>query len=54
MGICVLLARTLGRTEQRIVLEDRFQVGLVLEDLIVRFECLEMFYAWFLHASTHV
>jgi hypothetical protein len=52
MGICVLLARTLGRTEQRIVLEDRFQVELGLEDLVVRFERLEVLYAWFLHTST--
>jgi hypothetical protein len=43
-----------GRTEQRIVLEDRFQVELVLEDLVVRFERLEVFYAWFLHASTQI
>lgn len=43
-----------GLTEQRVVLQDRFQVDLILEDLIVRFERLEVLYAWFLYTSTHV
>jgi hypothetical protein len=43
-----------GLTEQRVVLQDRFQVDLILEDLIVRFEPLEVLYAWLLHTSTQV
>jgi hypothetical protein len=43
-----------GLTEQRVVLQDRFQVDLILEDLIVRFERLEVLYAWFLDILTQV
>jgi hypothetical protein len=43
-----------GLTEQRVVLQDRFQVDLIIEDLIVRFERLEVLYAWFLDILTQV
>ena len=52
MGVSLAGAeRVNALTEERIVLDDGFQVGLVLEDLVVRFETLQLVHSRCLPAS---
>jgi len=52
MGVWLAGAeRVDGRTKERIVLDDGFQVGLVLEDLVVRLETLQLVHFRYLPVS---